>query len=329
MSELNREVENLAFAEAEKFKLASQTRLHDIEVDDKVFNINLQEFLVQNRIDADTNIEGIKDLLKRAFLYFHDIGVDAALQMHFSDEVYVKYDNDKLVNLIDPEFPTSILNHINNLGLAQISDAIYNEVFNRNQNLSISIGDAIESMLYSAFKLGVELINQIPIKNSDFDLSIIDIENERESYLEAIDDMLHVVCPFCEKSVFSVPKNHTYNRLIQFDNCNHIYVQYHQGIDQHINMQENTRNMLADVVRDMISEKGISFGSKLHVTNLERNYTIDDFLIDLYTNTVFTKIEEEEFVARYRELCSNYSIKISVEDIHGEVVMTYFQSEKY
>ena len=329
MNELNKEIKQLAFTEAEKFKLTNQTKLHEIEVDDEIFYSILPDFIKQNDLDAEINIGDAKELLKRAFPYFHDKGVETALQTHFGGEVAIEYDNDNLVNLIEPDFPTSIRNYINDIALLQISETIYNELVNQVESSKTDFLSAVDAMLYAAFKLGAELINQIHVKNSDFDLSIIDIENERDSYLQKVDDMLELNCPFCDKVVFVVPKDPEYNRLTRFNNCNHIYVQYHEGIDEKFSMQQNTKDQLSQVAQEFIASKGLPMVQRLNLLDGKRDYTVDDFLEDLYVNNIFEKIEEEEYIARYRELCSNYEIKVSVEDVHGENLITYFQSEKF
>ena len=102
-----------------------------------------------------------------------------------------------------------------------------------------------------------------------------------------------------------------------------------KGIDEKFSMQQNTKDQLSQVAQEFIASKGLPMVQRLNLLDGKRDYTVDDFLEDLYVNNIFEKIEEEEYIARYRELCSNYEIKVSVEDVHGENLITYFQSEKF
>lgn len=327
LSKLN----SIALKIAVKNSILDQTKMQVIAVSEDIFYPLVSKFFEYNLSDIDIEFEDLKEVLNRAFPYFYDKGIEAAVNQHFELDAELEYDQDDLIELCEPDFPASITLYINNIALLEISNALYKYIIDNKAEFDEQgyiVNDICERILLIASKLGVELTTLISLKRNDFGLTVKIDNSLKTDCLSESSDMSEIHCPFCNHLVYAAPKEKEFRNLARINNCPHVSIQYFQNIDKHFSMGDNTKEILSTAASDFLTSKGDGFMKSLNNFLVKPEYSVDDFLFDLYVNKKISEEDELEFLNLFAELSPNYDLRVSVCIINEKVVVNYFMKEK-
>lgn len=324
-------LESIARNIASEYSIVDQSKLKIIPVYENLFYPLISEFFEFNLIDPDIKFEDLKEVLNRAFAYFYNKGIEAAIIQHFELNTELEYDQDDLIELCEPDFPSSITLYINPIALLEISNALYKFVIDNKAEFDEQgyiENDICETILLIASKLGVELATLVPLKRNDFGLSVkIDNSLKTDCLIES-SDMSEIYCPFCHHLVYAAPKEKEFRNLARVSNCLHVSIQYFQSIDKTFSMGETTKEILLKALDNFLSSKGDEFIKSLNNFLIKSEYNLDDFLLDLYVKKKISQEDELEFLSRFAELSPIYYLRVSDCIINEKVVVHYFMKEK-
>lgn len=135
-----------------------------------------------------------------------------------------------------------------------------------------------------------------------------------------------IVCPFCNHCVYNEPKNTDYRHLAKINNCQHIFLQFFEGKDSEFLMGESFREIISTAANEFLSIKGNEFILSLNNFLEKPEYSIDDFLSDLYFTKKISESDELVFLNILSEISANYDLKVSVCEINLNKIINYFMS---
>lgn len=322
-------IEVIARNIGEKYSILNQIKLQAIEMDETVVYPLISEFFEYNLSELNVEFEELKELMNSAFAYFYDKGIETAIKTHFNLPVDLVYSQDDLISLEEPDFPQSITLYINNIALLEISNSLYDFVINHKKEFNEEgyiINDITERILLIAFQFGAELATQIVLKSRDFDIVKPINSSLKIDALISSFDMHTIVCPFCHHSVYNEPKNTDYRHLAKINNCQHISLQFFEGKDSEFLMGENFREIISTAANEFLSIKGNEFILSLNNFLEKPEYSIDDFLSDLYFTKKISESDELVFLNILSEISANYDLKVSVCEINLNKIINYFMS---
>ena len=140
--------------------------------------------------------------------------------------------------------------------------------------------------------------------------------------------LYEIECPFCQQRVYSEAKDYLNIPVSQFSNCIHIYIQYHQGRDKTFLIREKLRNQLKEWFTGFLEDKGIEFTNSLLQNKGTKNYTLDDFMMDIYVHEKITVEDERILYMMLPLFVYNYEIRIRCCVINKHIIVHYFMMEK-
>lgn len=323
-------LETIARQIAKKHGMIDGLVLQKIEVDEDIFYPLISEFFENNLLDIDIEIEDLKELLNRAFPYFYDLGVLAAIQSHFKVESDLSYSQEDMLQLNEADLPENIKLNINNIALKEIFDGMYQYVIENKTKFEqeYTVYDVSEKMLLTAFRYGVELARLSILNSQAFGIKTPYNSNLKTNTLVDTGDMLEIHCPFCHQNIYSYPKENQFQHLAKVKNCPHVSLQYFQDKDKEFQMGENFRSSIGEAINNFFSTKDREFLFKLNDFMIKPEYSLDDFLKDMYVNNKLTMADEQEVLDYLGEEVPNYEIKTSVVKISNNVIVNYFLREK-
>lgn len=324
-------IEEIAKKIAEKYFILNQNKLQNIEIDEADTYPLISEFFEYNLSDVEIKFKDLKELMNKAFAYFYDKGIEAAIKTHFNLPVDLVYRQDDLILLEDPDFPQSVTLYINGIALLEISNSLCDFVINHKKEFDEE-GDTVkeitERILLIAFQLGAALATQIVLKSTDFDIAETTNSNLKIDALISGSDMYTIACPFCNHWVYNEPKDKDLRHLAKIKNCPHIYLQFFEGKDSSFAMGDTFRETISEAADDFLSIKGDKFIMSLNNFFEKSEYGLDDFLSDLYVTKKISESDELLFLNILSEIASTYNLRVSACEINHNKIITYFMAEK-
>jgi len=329
-NDISKTLEILARQIAKKYSIIEVTKLHNIEVSENVFNQIISEFCKFNITSNNVEFESLKGVILRGFSYFYKKGIEAAISKHFMLTSILKYNQNEMLQPFRAGFPYEIMDYINETALFEIQDTLYNYIIiNKQKNNSEwdNVAELCKKILLISTKLGVELATLIPLKGKDFGIKIETNVNLKVDVLNESTYMFVINCPFCEHPVYSTVKSTEARHLEKIDNCEHVAIQYFQNQDEYFLMPETTKQSLSEAFNDFILDKDKVFMLSLNNFFERPEYSLNDFLMDIYVNNKISEEDELRFLTLFHELTSNYDLKASKCLVNGNVIVNYFMME--
>ncbi len=182
-----------------RYSIAEQPKLQKTDVDTDVFYSLISEFFDYNLSEFDIGFKDLGEIIKRAFSYFYDKGIESAINKHFNIDAELEYNQDDMLRLNEPDFPSSVTVYINHVALLQISDSLFKYIIDNKAKFDAegyTVNDLCETILLIASELGVELATLIPLISNDFGIQKKINNSLKVETVNETSDMYEIIAPF-------------------------------------------------------------------------------------------------------------------------------------